>query len=71
MAIYTDGPRLGPATTLEEIQATNLAHDRKVMADVAMVAAVFVVLIGLVIVMPRAWRRLRAHLAGPGRMLDP
>lgn len=71
MTIYTDGPRFGPEITLEEVQAANAVHDRKVMLDTAMVAALIVVLICLAIAAPRVWRRVRVHLSGPVRMPDP
>jgi hypothetical protein len=70
MTIHTDGLRLGPPITIQEIEATNAAHDGAVMIEAMVAGIVIVVLIGCVLVLPRLWRRARAHLAAPLRMPD-
>jgi hypothetical protein len=67
MTIQTDGPRFGAPVTITEIQATNGAHQHQVMVQAALVLAGIVVLIGLVVLAPRVWRRIRPMLAGPAR----
>jgi len=71
MTIDTDGPRLGAPITIQEVEATNAAHDHAVMVQSLLAGIAIVVLIGLALVVPRLWRRVRAHLAAPLRMADP
>ena len=72
MAILTDGPALEALDKWSSAYVLQLeaAHQHQLMINALIALALLVLVATAWIMVPRLWRRARAHLAGPVRMPD-